>query len=94
MTINLTELRDEPLGKHPIQCLWSAAVCYLLARRKDRQPRRRVAADDESSFTFDVDGLSDEALDRTPRTHLQCVRFPLRNTRGPNMNVASQAHAQ
>ena len=25
-----------------------------------------VAADDESSFTFDVDGLSDEALDRDP----------------------------
>ena len=26
-----------------------------------------VAADDESSFTFDVDGLSDEALDPATR---------------------------
>ena len=34
-----------------------------------------VAADDESSFTFDVDGLSDEALDPRPRVGvmLACV---------------------
>ena len=30
-----------------------------------------VAADDESSFTFDVEGLGDEALD--PRAYAACV---------------------
>ena len=32
-----------------------------------------VAADDESSFTFDVDGLSDEALDPRPAVQPHCV---------------------
>ena len=31
-----------------------------------------VAADDESSFTFDVDGLSDEALDPRPADAFVC----------------------
>ena len=61
MTINLTELRDEPLGKHPIQ----AAVCYVLpcGVRVLEAQQDVVATDDESSFTFDVEGLGDEALD-------------------------------
>ena len=64
MTINLTELRDEPLGKHPIQ----AAVCYVLpcGVRVLEAQQDVVATDDESSFTFDVEGLGDEALDPRP----------------------------
>ena len=61
MTINLTELRDEPLGKHPSQAAVSLCAfcdgCYLDAQQDV------VAADYESCFTFDVDGLSDEALE-------------------------------
>ena len=62
MTINLTELRDEALGKHPIQALFAACAYPCPPCRKDPQ-QDVVAADDESGFTFDVDGLSDEALD-------------------------------
>ena len=63
MTINLTELRDEPLGKHPIQAAFTVyALCLRIRAQQDV-----VAADDESSFTFDVDGLSDEALDPHPQ---------------------------
>ena len=62
MTINLTELRDEPLGKHPSQ----AAYCYpnMCSISGIMSSKTLSPADDESSFTFDVDGLSDEALDR------------------------------
>ena len=65
MTLNLTELKDEPLGKHPIQ----AAVCApgtlcMVALTEAQQDV--VAADDESSFTFDVEGLGDEALEPRP----------------------------
>ncbi len=63
MTINLTELRDEPLGKHPSQAQLFVALLSVLP--DDRA--RRCAPTDESCFTFDVDGLSDEALD--PRAH-------------------------
>ena len=59
MTLNLTELRDEPLGKHPD----IAFTCMFFCRISGQDV---VAADDESSFTFDVDGLSDEALDARP----------------------------
>jgi len=66
MTINLTELRDEPLGKHPIQ----AAVCYVLICKSctHRSVSRQdvVAADDESVFKFDFEGIGDEALDDSP----------------------------
>ena len=63
MTLNLTELKDEPLGKHPIQ----AAVCWYscIGGHLDAQ-QDVVAADDESSFTFDVEGLGDEPLDDSP----------------------------
>ena len=66
MTINLTELRDEPLGKHPIQ----AAPCsYWLCRAGGggicgiSVEQDVVASDHESSFTLDVDSLSDDALE-------------------------------
>ena len=64
MTIDLTELRDEPLGKHPSQ----AAVCLgvLLCNCQLDAQQDVVPADDESSFTFDVEGLGDEALDPRP----------------------------
>jgi len=65
MTINLTELRDEPLGKHPIQaavyvCLPPTA-CYILGG--DETEQVVGAAADTHSSTFDVVGLSDEELD-------------------------------
>jgi len=59
MTLNLTELRDEPLGKHPSQ----AAPCPCVCRRHGQDV---VAADHESTSTFDVDSLNDEALDARP----------------------------
>ena len=52
--------------------MWTCAtVCYMTETEQDV-----VAADDESSFTFDVDGLSDEALDSPayPLCMLSCVR--------------------
>ena len=73
MTINLTELRDEPLGKHPSQAaVCSGFLCYVNEAQQDV-----VAADDESSFTFDVEGLGDEALDmplvRTAVCNVTCA---------------------
>ena len=62
MTLNLTELRDEPLGKHPIQ----VGVCFYCWVESTIAQQDVVAADDESSFTFDVEGLGDEALDPRP----------------------------
>ena len=69
MTINLTELRDEPLGKHPSQ----AAIRLCCLCTAPRRSKSVVAADDESCFTFDVDGLSDEALDRHALSRSLCV---------------------
>ena len=56
MTLNLTELRDEPLGKHPSQ----AAAQFTCARivefhMTDAEMARVIAADDESVFKIDVD---------------------------------------
>ncbi len=65
MTINLTELRDEPLGKHPIQAAYCYPnMCYISGIDVEQDV---VASDHESSFTFDVDGLGDEALDADAR---------------------------
>ena len=64
MTLNLTELRDEPLGKHPSHVYFLCffpSICYV----EDQQDG--AEADDESSFTLDVEGLGDEALD--PRVY-------------------------
>ena len=60
MTLNLTELRDEPLGKHPSQAAVCTGLCFVASTDAQQDV---VAADDESSFTFDVEGLGDEALD-------------------------------
>ena len=67
MTINLTELRDEPLGKHPSQAIPYPSVCR-------RHGQDVVAADHESISTFDVDSLNDEALD-PPRADRPSVHF-------------------
>jgi len=64
MTINLTELRDEPLGKPPIQA--HICTCTVCHRQTTDAQQDVFAADDESSFTFDVEGLGDEALDDSP----------------------------
>ena len=65
MTINLTELRDEPLAKAPHSgSILLCAYCYAVCRKEPQQDV--VAADDESSFTFDVEGLGDEPLDDSP----------------------------
>ena len=64
MTLNLTELRDEPLGKHPIQA--HICTCTVCHRQTTDAQQDVFAADDESSFTFDVEGLGDEALDPQP----------------------------
>ena len=77
MTLNLTELRDEPLGKHPIQ----AAYCYpnfcgYISGIDVEQDV--VAADHESTSTFDVEGLGDEALDPQPPrlAYCMCIVWP------------------
>ena len=75
MTLNLTELRDEPLGKHPSHVIFAVGCispCLLTEAQQDV-----VAADDESSFTFDVEGLSDEALDAAyPVSVVACASWP------------------
>ena len=71
MTINLTELRDEPLGKHPIQAAHChyGGPCYPTCIDVEQDV---VASDHEILFNFDVDGLSDEALDMPPA---RCTEF-------------------
>ena len=66
MTINLTELRDELLDSTPVSALVSTLYCSCWAPVKDDQQVEAVAADDESSSTFDVDSLGDEPLDDSP----------------------------
>jgi len=71
MTLNLTELRDEPLGT-PIDVRdggrRTVIVCFQCYTNTmtDAEMALGDAADDESSFTFDVEGLGDEALDPRP----------------------------
>ena len=75
MTLNLSEMKDEPLGKHPIQAaVCTPAVCERPSgtlRRDDAQDV--VAADRVSTSTFDVDSLNDEALDTPPLSLAICV---------------------
>ena len=70
-----TELRDEPLGKHPIQAFGCVYICYVSGSCHADVETGQVmtAPDDVCSFTFDVDGLGDEALDTTPR---EAAPFP------------------
>ena len=67
MTINLTELRDEPLGKHPIQAAYCYCKCYISGIDVEQGD---VAADRVTTSTFDVDSLNDEALDARPAVQL------------------------
>ena len=74
MTLNLSEMKDEPLGKHPIQealvmCLPPAGACYAPIPIPGL-PGGLPAAEVHSS-TFSVVGLSDEALD--PRPHVSAL---------------------
>ena len=78
MTLNLTELRDEPLGKHPIPAIISVGQCYVTSDVETAQDT--AAPDDVRSFTFDVDGLRDEALDSShgrPTYGNVCLAIPL-----------------
>jgi hypothetical protein len=71
MTLNLTELRDDPLGKHPSQAAVCTGLCFVALTEAQQDV---VAADDESSFTFDVEGLGDEPLDDSPSVSaMYCV---------------------
>ena len=73
MTINLTELRDEPLGKHPSQAAVCTGLCFVALTEAQQDV---VAADYESSFTFDVEGLGDEALDPSDLQTQLCACNP------------------
>ena len=80
MTLNLTELRDEPLGKHPFQaamCVPPCGYCYSHNDLAETEQEAGAAADTHSS-TFSVFGLSDEALDGTPRGAFICAGFVCR----------------
>ena len=73
MTINLTELRDEPLGEHLSNYVSftnpTACMCGVL------QPETDVEADSgaESVFKFDFKSLGDEALDPRPDSYVTCA---------------------
>ena len=75
MTINLTELRDEPLGKHPIHAFAvGGAPCNQPPKGPAETEQVMTAPDDMRSFTFDVDGLGDEPLDAPyKRSALVCL---------------------
>ena len=67
MTLNLSEMKDEPLGKQPIlEALggWRP-TCYGPTPDQTEQ-QVAAAADGEGVFKIDVDCLSDEALDTPP----------------------------
>ena len=74
MTINLTELRDEPLGT-PKSATEAAArlICGLCGygpwSMTDTEMALGDAADGEGVFKIDVDCLSDEALDHNAPSH-------------------------
>ena len=44
MTLNLTELRDEPLGKHPIQAVTCMFVCTIAASKTLSLPTTRAVS--------------------------------------------------
>ena len=62
MSVSLTELKDEPLGKHPIIALQCVPMCYCPDDLAETEQEVGAATVYHSS-TFHVDGLSDEALD-------------------------------
>ena len=68
MTLNLTELKDEPLGKNPIQAMTCGSnLCNPLTCYTDVETGQLITPpDDMRSFSIDGDGLSDDALDHRP----------------------------
>ena len=80
MTLNLTELRDEPLGKHPIPAMVCGCNVTCWTTPDVETAQDTAAPDDVRSFTFDVDGLGDEALDSShgrPTYGNVCLAIPL-----------------
>ena len=69
MTLNLTELKDEPLGKHPKHAFTCGVGACLLSHIDGLVAEQVDVADDESVFKFDFDGLSDEMLDPPPAVY-------------------------
>ena len=77
MTLNLTELRDEPLGTPTVRDggrrPFSMMVCYIppmcVWAMTDTEMALGDAADGEGVFKIDVDGLSDEVLDHDATSH-------------------------
>ena len=64
MSVSLTELKDEPLGKHPGAFFDGPIFITVLPPCSVTETEQDVvAAAHVRSFTFDVDGLSDEVLD-------------------------------
>ena len=100
MSLNLTELKDEPLGlaptsadfcvpgtcfgdltdeqlgKHPIPAMVCGCNVTCWTTPDVETAQDTAAPDDVRSFTFDVDGLSDEELDSIPRYAFACFNFP------------------
>jgi hypothetical protein len=75
MTLNLSEMKDEPLGKHPILEAWAVVpVCYGPTPDQTEQ-QVAAAADGEGVFKIDVGCLSVEALDHDARTAQFCSCF-------------------
>ena len=78
MTINLTELRDEPLGtpKSARMARGSLTMCFmpcLCTSARETEIAQGAAADGEGVFKIDVDGLSDEALGPVPGPLSMCT---------------------
>jgi len=71
MTLNLTELNDEPLGKHPKHAFACGAGRCLGCFIDGPVAEQVDVADDEGAFKFDVEDLGDEALD--PRRHVSAL---------------------
>ena len=67
MTLNLTELRDEPLGTPTVRDggrrTFNLCAYCRNSTMTDAEMALGDAADGESVFKIDVVGLSDEALD-------------------------------
>ena len=70
MSVSLTELKDEPLGKHPIFALACVGGCYRPDDLAETEQEVGAATVYHSS-TSHVDCLGDEALD--PRPHVSAM---------------------
>jgi len=77
MTLNLTELRDEPLGTPTVRDggrrTFNLCAYCRNSTMTDAEMALGDAADGEGVFKIDVDCLSDEALDPGDHPSLICV---------------------